>query len=232
MSLIKKLIMLLLCLTGYNGYAQLTETQGWFFLSHTQALTKKFDLLADAQLRSANRFDYLNTLLLRSAVNYNFNDKHAVALGYAYKRDWEHKAQGKAITTENRIYEQYLFNFKHHRTEFTLRARLEQRWIKEDDDVSFSQRSRAFISAQIPLIADTGFTRGLYTGIQNELFLNVHHKDRVNKHLFDQNRSYISIGYRWNKKIDTEIGYQYWYQKEMENDYRRNVIQIMVTTNF
>lgn len=231
MSLNKKLITLLLSLTGYNGYAQLTETQGWFFLSHTQAITKKLDLLADAQIRSANEFDYLNTLLLRGAINYNFNNKHAVALGYAYKRDWEHETQGTIITRENRMYEQYLFNFKHHRNEFTLRARLEQRWIKEDG-VSFSQRSRTFISAQIPLIADTGFTKGLFTGIQNELFLNVQHKDRVNKHLFDQNRSYISIGYRWNKKVDTEIGYQYWYQKEMENDYRRNVIQVMVTTNF
>jgi len=222
---------LLLCLTGQYSYAQLTETKGWFFLSHTQKISKKFDLLADAQLRSANRLSYLNTLLLRAAANYKFNDKHAVALGYANKRDWEREDQGTSITVENRIYEQYLFSFKYDHTEFTLRARLEQRWIK-DDGVNFSQRSRAFISAQIPLIADTAFTRGLYTGIQNELFLNVQHKQRVNNRLFDQNRSFISLGYRWNKKVDTEIGYQYWYQKEMENAYRRNVLQVMITTNF
>ncbi|MFD1257569.1 DUF2490 domain-containing protein [Mucilaginibacter terrae] len=231
MNFNKKLITLILCITGCKSYAQLTETQGWVFITHTQTLNKKFDLLADAQIRSANRFNYFNTMLLRSAINYNFNKKHSAAIGYAYKRDWEHEPAGIIIKLENRVYEQYLYNFKYHSTEITLRARLEQRWINEDM-VKFSQRSRAFISAQIPLIADTAFTKGLYMGLQNEIFLNVQHKERVNNHFFDQNRSFFSIGYRWNKKIDTEIGYQYWYQKEMDNDYRRNVIQVMITTNF
>ena len=221
----------ILCLTLNCALAQLSETQGWFFVTHSQALSKKFDLLADAQLRSANRFNYVNTLLLRSALSYNLNKQHSVALGYAHKGDWEQEAAGKTYSTENRIYQQYLFNFKHHRTELALRSRLEQRWVK-DEKMMFSQRLRTFISAQIPLIADTGFTHGLYTGIQNELFLNVQHKDRVNGSLFDQNRTFGSIGYRWNKKIDSEIGYMYWFQKETGNDYRRNVIQLMITTSF
>jgi len=224
-------ITILLCLTVNYANAQRSETQGWLFVTHSQTLSKKFDLLADVQLRTANRFNYVNTLLLRSALSYNFNKQHSAALGYAYKGDWEQEATGKVYSPENRIYQQYLFNFKHHRTELTLRSRLEQRWVK-DDKVYFSQRLRAFVSAQIPLIADTGFTHGLYTGIQNEIFLNVQHKSRVNGSLFDQNRTFGSIGYRWNKKIDSEIGYMYWFQKETSSDYRRNVIQLMITTSF
>ncbi len=229
---LKTLLVVLLCLVNYNNYAQVTETQGWFFVTHSQSLNKKFDLLADAQLRSANQFYYLNTMLLRTALSYNFNKKHSAALGYAYKRDWEHEQGTTAIITENRIYQQYIYSFKLHRTELTLRARHEQRWVKEDGSVNFSQRTRAFISAQIPLLADTGFTYGLYTGLQNEIFLNTQHKERVNNRLFDQNRSFVSLGYRWNKKIDTEMGYLFWYQIEPDNNYRRNVIQFMITTSF
>lgn len=228
---LKKIILLAVCLTGANCYAQLTETQGWLFINHKQTLSPKFAILADVQLRSANHANYLTTMLLRSAISYSLNKKHSVALGYAYKGDWEHEEFGTTYSLENRIYQQYLYNFKIKHAELSLRARLEQRWVKEEK-VDFSQRARAFVSAQIPLIADTGFTKGLYTSMQNELFLNVQHKERVNGSLFDQNRWFVSLGYRWSKKIDTEIGYMQWFQKEIDNDYRRNVIQLMITTNF
>jgi hypothetical protein len=182
-------------------------------------------------MRSANRFSYFNTLLLRSALSYNFNKKHSAAVGYAYKGDWEQEAGETTYTLENRIYQQYLYHFNFHKTEVTLRARHEQRWIKEEN-TSFSQRTRAFISLQIPLLADTGFNKGLYTTWQNEIFLNTQHKERVNDRLFDQNRTYISLGYRWSKKIDTEFGYMYWFQKETDGDYRRNILQLMITTSF
>jgi len=227
----KLLIVLALCLTSYSSYAQLTESQGWLFINHKQNLNENFDLLADVQTRTSNQFNYFNTLLLRGALSYNFNKKHSAALGYAYKGDWEREAAGTAYTLERRIYQQYLYNFKIKHTELSLRGRLEQRWAKEET-TAFSERARAFISAQIPLITDTAFTRGLYTGIQNELFFNVQHKQHVNNHFFDQNRSYLSIGYRWSKNIDTELSYMYWFQKEMESDYRRNVIQLMIATSF
>jgi hypothetical protein len=212
-------------------YAQV-ENAGWFFLTNTHKLSDKFDLLTNVQLRSADRFNYMQTLLLRGALSYNFNKEHSVALGYAYKGDWMHEDGERTFLPENRIYQQYLIDFKAGKVELNARFRLEQRFVKEDGDVNFSQRARAFISAQIPLVADTGFTKGLYTGIQNEIFLNVLNKDKVNNSVFDQNRSYLSLGYRWSKLIDTEFGYMYWYQKEMDGSTKTNVWQLMLTTKF
>ncbi|GAB2691954.1 DUF2490 domain-containing protein [Mucilaginibacter koreensis] len=209
--------------------AQRTETQGWFFLSHIQTISKKFDIMADVQLRSSNQFDYLTTVLLRSGLLYKFDEQQSAGLGYAYKGDWEHEANGTSYTLENRIFEQYLLKFKLKLTEFNLRARLEQRFVKEQQ-VNFSQRARAFFSAQIPLIANTDFSKGVYTGLQNEIFLNIVHKNKVNNSIFDQNRLLGSVGYRWSKNLDTEIGYYFWYQQEMDVAYRRNVIQIMITS--
>ncbi|WP_345948014.1 DUF2490 domain-containing protein [Mucilaginibacter sp. PAMB04274] len=230
--MVKNLLAVALCLWTANTFAQLTETQGWIFLTHKQQLTNKFDFLTDVQTRSSNKFTYLNTLLLRGAISYNLNKKNAIALGYAHKADWEQQLSAPTTRqSENRIYEQYLYSFDIKRTEVSLRARVEQRWVN-DKEVAFSQRARAFISVQIPLTADTAFTHGWYTGLQNELFLNIQHKASVNRHLFDQNRSFVSLGYRFSKKLDAEAGYMYWYQQEMESAFRRNVIQLMITTSF
>lgn len=214
------------------GYGQSAENAGWFFMSNTHQLSERFDLLTDVQLRSAESFEYYNTLLLRGALSLNLNKQHSVALGYAYKGDWEYDEGKRIYSYEQRIYEQYLYDFKVGRIETNVRARLEQRFVNEDNHVLFSQRLRAFISAQIPLISHSKFTTGLYTGIQNEVFLNAQNKANVNKSVFDQNRSFFSLGYRFSKKFDIEFGYMYWLKKNEDQNTRTNVWQLMITTKF
>ena len=232
----KKICLLLLmsCFAA-DLFAQTVETSGWVFLSHTQKISKKFDILADAQVRTADRLKYFNTLLLRTALQYNLNKTHAVAAGYALKTDWTREDEGSTTKDyENRIYEQYQANFRVAKIEMSARFRHEQRFLKKETEKKsvFAQRSRIFFSAQIPLFADSCFSKGVYANIQDELFLNVHKKQNVNNSLFDQNRTLVSLGYRWNKKIDTEFGYQYWYQKNEDDYSKTNVFQIMITTSF
>jgi hypothetical protein len=92
---------------------------------------------------------------------------------------------------------------------------------------------RYYIRSQIPLVkvADS-FNKGLYMALQNELFVNVQHKQRAGNSFLDQNRSYISFGYRLNKKIDAELSYQYIYSKDQEGNLRNNVFQLAVYTDF
>ena len=222
---------LLFCLLAYSAHAQYTENQGWVFLTHTQKLDKKLDLLFDAQTRTANRYVYMNTLLLRGGLNYHLNDEQAFAFGFAYKADRDKTGDIFEYTNEQRIYEQYQLTFGIKRVEMMLRARLEQRWIRESS-TNFSQRARIFISTQIPLFANEDFSKGIYTGIQNEIFLNVTNKRHTNEQVFDQNRAFASAGYRWSKSIDTELGYMFWYQPEKDNTFKRGVIQLQITTSF
>ncbi|SDZ97084.1 DUF2490 domain-containing protein [Pedobacter hartonius] len=202
----------------------------WLFLSHTQKLSQKFDLLADVQLRSTEHITYFSTLLLRTAFNYNLNKHQSVALGYAHKGDWEKEDGRKSYSPEHRIYEQYLHQIKLERMELMLRGRLEQRFVKEEQ-YEFSQRARLLLSAQIPLIANKDFTRGIYASLQDEVFLNVQHKGNVNGSFFDQNRPYASAGYRFSKKLDIEFGYTRWLQREDTGDKTSDVMQLMITTN-
>lgn len=226
------LAVIIFCLIAFNTAAQ-TENTGWLFISRTQQINKKLDLLADVQVRSTDQFEDVSALLLRTALNYNISKKHAVALGYAFLGKWEENEQStKIFNPEHRIYQQYLYNFNTRRTEWTLRFRLEQRFINQENRTDFSQRGRAFLAAQIPILANANFTRGLYTGLQNELFVTVQNKDQVNGRMFDQNRSFASIGYRWCKKIDTEFGYMFWSQKDEQGYAKTNVWQVMITTSF
>jgi len=223
-------IILFFTLFRITVYSQSAKTTGWFFLSHSQKISKKFKALADVQVRSTNKLVHVETLLLRGGVGYKVNDNSSVTIGYTYKGDWATK-NGKSVDrNENRIYEQYTFGTNIKRTELTFRFRQEQRFIKDTGNYKFSQRSRVFLSFQVPIIANTDFSKGLYSTIQDELFVNTQHKENVNNSFFDQNRAFISIGYRWNKKIDTEIGYMRWVKKETEGSIFTNVCQVMITT--
>lgn len=222
-------IMLFLCsLTAAKAQH---ENAGWLFLTHKQEISKKIDLRADVQLRSADRLAYLSALLLRGAVSYNIDKINSVALGYAFLGKWDQDESAGITSAEHRIFEQYMVQGKLAKAEVSTRLRLEQRFL-DQSGANFSQRGRLFISAQIPVLANEDFSKGMYMGLQNELFLNLHHKQNVNGSTFDQNRSFASVGYRWSKKIDTELGYMYWLQKESEGMVKQNVVQVMVTTSF
>lgn len=209
--------------------AQNQENGAWLFLSHTQQLNKKFDILADVQLRSADHFSTFSAILVRTALSYNFDKAHSFAVGYAHKGDWEMEDDHKVYVPEHRVYEQYLYNFKLQRMEMMVRGRLEQRLVM-DEKYEFSQRARLLLSAQIPLVTDKDFTKGIYANIQNEVFLNVQHKERVNGSLLDQNRPYISAGYRFGKALDMEFGYTRWFQREEDGDKVTHVMQLMITS--
>lgn len=218
-----------LLLVNRNAYSQTGENNAWLFISHTQQINDNFDVLADVQLRSADHLTRLSSVLLRTALSYNINKKQSVALGYAHKGDWEEATEGKIYYPEHRIYEQYLHNFKFQRMELMARGRLEQRLVKAEA-YQFSQRVRFLFSAQIPLMANQQFTKGIYTNLQDEVFLNVQNKEKVNGSYFDQNRPYIAAGYRFNKSLDMEFGYTRWLQREQEGDQTTHVMQLMITT--
>lgn len=81
---------LILCFTLFyvSVYSQSAENAGWLFLTHTQKLSKKFEALADAQIRTGNEFKRFKTLLVRGGINYRYNKDNSVAIGYSFLGDW------------------------------------------------------------------------------------------------------------------------------------------------
>jgi hypothetical protein len=219
-------LLFLCCVFSHVTNAQRFDNRAWLYFSHTNKLFSKFSLFSEAQLRMAEQLKYATATLWRGGIHYSFTKKHSAGIGYTYKGDREYNDTkgGYDYVNENRLYEQYQVEIKWGRTEFQTRARLEQRFVKEDGRRRFSQRGRLLLSVQIPISANTDFSRGWYTVLQNEIFVNVQHKEQVNNSVFDQNRLYASYGYRFNKQVDVEAGYFLWLQKADALEWR-NVYQ-------
>lgn len=236
--------LLLLALIGFilptRLFAQEQQFSGWGALFHTQRFSEKWGASFDAQFRSADQFDYLRNILLRPSVNYYFSKNTIGALGYAYVTANGRSGDAKTFRPESRIWEQFIINQKLGKA-ITLqhRFRLEQRFLGntsvagvETQNHYFSQRLRYFARAVIPFKQDSTFTKGLFTALQNEVFVNVQNKDKVNTHFFDQNRAYVSFGYRFSKKFDTEVGYLNQYTKGASNHTVNHIIQTAFYTRF
>ena len=217
--------------------AQENQFSGWAAVFHTQRFSKHWGASFDGQFRSASHFDYLRNILLRPSINYYFDKNKMGALGYAYVTTNGRTAAGeKTFRPESRIWEQLIINTKIGKVS-TLqhRFRLEQRFLGNTTNLNnhfFSQRFRYFARAVLPLKHDSVFTKGPFVALQNEVFVNVQNKDKVNKHFFDQNRAYAAFGYRIRKEIDAELGYMNQYTKQAEAYTLNHILQLAFYTRF
>jgi len=230
-------IFLLLVLSGpCKLFAQENQFSGWAALFHSQKLSSHWGLHFDGQIRSANHFDYLRNVLIRPGVNYHIDKNKTATLGYAYVATNGRAGSTHTYRPESRIWEQFIVTQKIGvNTALAHRFRLEQRFLgntTNKTDHYFSQRFRYFARAVVPIKRDSVFSKGPFIGLQNEVFVNVQNKAKVNKHFFDQNRAYVSFGYRLHKKLDLELGYLNQYTKQAAAYTINHVVQTAVYTRF
>ena len=118
------------------------------------------------------------------------------------------------------------------------RLRLEQRFVEPvgGGERAYSQRLRYFLRGVVPLAQPLAggakFERGPFAALQNEVFLNVGHRDAVNGHIFDQNRAYLALGWRLRKEVDLEFGYLNQYVNGRVDDTLNHVVQLALYTRF
>lgn len=214
-----------------NLSAQNSKYSGWLFSSHTQKISGKLSYMTDFQLRSGPKFNYLQNVLLRPGLLYQLTKEQSVGIGYTYFSTWDKSEEPNIFEPENRIFEQYIHKYENGRLYLSNRIRIEQRFIQTEKENVFAQRARHQIQTRFRLSSDTAFEKGFYVNLQNEIFLNIQNKHKLNNNFFDQNRPYLGIGYRINKKIETEIGYYYRFQKMIETDLKENIFQVMIITD-
>ncbi len=225
-------IILLFIASPIFVFGQITEHTAWMSIFNNIKFTDRWSLQLDAQFRSADDVKYLRNFLFRPAAIYTIDKKNNIGLGYAL---FDSNGPAPSVTlSENRIYEQYTHTESLKAISFTNRLRFEQRFVeKTPNNVAFSQRFRYFLRVVLPLTKqETTFKKGIYTALQDEIFINVHNKNLVNGSLFDQNRAYVSLGNRFSSKFDMEIGYMNLFQKRSTTDLRNNVIQLAFYTRF
>jgi hypothetical protein len=212
------------------------QTSGWLFLLNNTKISDKWGAYLDVQLRSADKVDYLRNFLFRPGITYYLNSKSEVTLGYLLN-ETHTRLEGTSdnTLTEHRIWEQYIYKQKFNTLSLSHRFRLEQRFIERNNVSSdlFAQRFRYFFRFILPLQkGKQNFETGPFAALQNEVFLNLQHKDQLNGKIFDQNRAYFALGYRFSKKFDLEAGYLNQAIKGTSVNTSNNVIQLAVYTRF
>lgn len=233
----KLLLPILFLLMAFGKLSAQTQYQnaGWFMFLNNTKFNNKWGLQFDLQVRSADDWSYVRNTLVRPAVQYFINDKSNVALGYLWQNT-ELRLAGAANNSlsEHRIFEQYIYNHKINSIFTSHRFRLEQRFIERlNNDNLFSQRFRYFVRFIKPLQkTQPTFTKGPFVALQNEIFLNLQNKSQINNSVFDQNRAYLALGYRFSKQFDIEAGYMNQAQHGATNNTVNNIMQLAVYTRF
>jgi len=229
-SLLVAVFILSVCVSAQTTH----ENTGWFAWFSSYKLSANWRLHFDGQVRSGDDWEYVRTILLRSGITYVFNGNNTITVGYAYNVTHNRSANGSKNTVkENRIWEQYSNISKLGRASLQNRVRLEQRFIERATENVFAQRLRYFARTIIPFARPRDvFSEGFFGAIQNEIFLNVQNKDKINNNFFDQNRAYLAIGYRFSSKTDIDAGYMNQYVKGTTADVSNNIIQMALYTKF
>lgn len=217
----------------------ISQNSGWFMLVNSTKFNDKFGLHFDFQLRSADSWDYVRNVLIRPGITYYINKTQNATLGYLYTSTFTQMAPIGAGTSykntllENRVWEQYIINHKISSIFVQHRFRLEQRFVETQGDAIFAQRFRYFFRFIRPLQKkQETFKEGVFVALQNEVFLNIQNKHKLNGAIFDQNRFYLAAGYRFSSKIDLEVGYMNQSINGVSNNTSNNIAQLAIYTRF
>lgn len=195
-----------------------SQFAGWLAAFNTFKTGKKTSIHNDIQWRSTDNIALMQTFLFRTGFNVAVRKNMIVTGGYAYISNRRIVGPLSGYAPEHRVWEQLIINQRINSLTLAHRFRLEQRFISKtaiennsivNDGFLFANRFRYFMRSIVPLQKSTGFSRGVFLALQNEVFLNIGNKANVNGEFFDQNRLYLAAGYRLSPKLDLETGYMW-----------------------
>lgn len=183
---------------------------------NTILLNKKWSLHLEYQWRRTKGFKNWQQSLLRIGANYKLNDNLTAHLGYGWVETFsygDYPIANNGTFPEHRLYEQISFRQPVNKFLFTHRFRIEQRWLgrvkvgsagnREIEDWFFLHRFRYQFRTQYPFYSKGD--KQLYGAAADEIFIGAGKNLGVN--IFDQNRIFLLLGYKLNKKISVEAGY-------------------------
>ena len=211
----KVLLVAFACFAAGSVVHAQSEFSGWVANFSTFKLSNKFSIHFDGQLRSTDDIEHISTLLLRTGLNWHVKKNMTATAGYAYIHNRRVVGPVSGYAPEHRLWQQLIVSHPFTNTTLSHRFRLEQRFISksvvEDNELKnegnvFANRLRYFFRTMIP-IGKKLEPKTPFIGVQNEVLVNFGDKSGVNGETFDQNRLYLSFGYRVNKELDLEIGY-------------------------
>ena len=150
----------------------------------------------EVQGRMRDGVDALDQLLVRPAMAYDLTRRSSVWIGYGYTPGFPTSGD---VLTENRAWQQYLWNRPFARAQLASRSRVEERAIEGNDGLAWRFRQQVRLTRVLQ--------PGRITAILwDEIFFHVNSTRRTARGL-DQNRIFGGVGVTVNPATRVEIGY-------------------------
>lgn len=235
------------------------QSNGWIFYTGNHKITEKWGLHTEYQFRRTDVFSKPMQHQIRLGLDYNLTKQIMVSAGWSYIETFAYGDFASEIPAkynnykfnEQRIWEQ--LTLKHdpiNRFHFDSRFRLEQRWIasvknvgtdlspsySRYDDPSegywkYRQRARYRFRVQVPLTKSEMKDNTLFFVAADEIFVNF--GKNVPANIFDQNRLYLALGWRFNKDTNIQMGYMNQFIEKSDGVHKENnhTLQVALTYN-
>ena len=229
------LLLSVISLVAQNDRVNDYNYLNWIQSFNTISLNKKWSLHLEYQWRRTEGLKYWQQSLLRIGTNYKLNDNVTAHIGYGWIETFpygDYPIANNGTFPEHRIYEQINFRQPVNKFLFTHRFRIEQRWLgrvtpgtdREIEDWVFVHRFRYQFRTQYPF-----YTKGdkqFYGAVADEIFIGA--GKNLGTNIFDQNRIFLLVGYKFNKHFSFEGGY---FNQTLQQGRRVNEKTIMQRNN-
>ena len=214
-------LLLLLFFIPKVSLSQDSNLGNWLIYIGNKKLDSKWNIHNEVQYRNYNAVGDLEQLLLRTGLGYNLtenNNNILIGYGYILSENYIGDSDDKVSINEHRIFQQFTTKQSLWKVKLSHRYRFEQRFVESD----FKMRFRYFLGLNIPLQHKADGKNPLYISAYNEIFLN------TEPSVFDRNRVYGGLGYKFSKNLKLELGYM---NQFFENS-GRDQINIIAFVNF
>jgi hypothetical protein len=204
-------------LLAQNNRISNHNTIGWYGFFGNIKTGKKSTLHTEFQWRRTNLVTNWQQALIRVGYSHQFNKRVQVRVGYALAETFAYgdiplNGLGKNFT-EHRLFEMLQLQQPEGIVEFTHRFMLEQRFVgrysnaslSKEDEYPLLHRFRYMLRAQLPLKGREVKNGTPYLAAYNEFFIGF--GKNVSANVFDQNRTGVLLGYRFNNTVRVEGGY-------------------------
>ncbi|WP_155800832.1 DUF2490 domain-containing protein [Pontibacter sp. BAB1700] len=184
------------------------NSNGWYMYFGDHKLNDKWGLHTEVQWRRHNILKDPQQLLIRTGINYDLTPSAMFTLGYAYIETHPYGDFPAAGTfPEHRIYQQLQLKNSVSRVGLMHRYRLEQRWIKPAgaETTTYLNRARYMLKATLPLIGTSIEAGEPFLAAYDEIFVGF--GNNIQRNIFDQNRAYAALGYKFSNAATLELGY-------------------------
>jgi hypothetical protein len=214
--LIIPVLLLTIKVVAQNDRLNDFNNTNWIQTINTITLNKKWSLHLEYQWRRTNGLKYWQQSLLRVGTNFKLAENVTVHAGYGWIETFPYgdfPIASAGTFPEHRIYEQITFRQPVKKWMFSHRFRIDQRWLgrvkqntggkREIEDWFFLQRFRYQFRTQYPFWVKGD--KQLYGVAADEILIGA--GKNLGTNIFDQNRIFLLLGLKLNKKITIEGGY-------------------------